>query len=89
MEWLHFTLRVHVCDFAICICMSLHYVEQRLEEIPPPPPPPSIQKQLERAMDSSIDVIHVKQQQEDFKFLSHFGGKFIIHQVWREKYHYH
>ena len=21
------------------------------------------------------------QQQEDFKFLSHFGGKFIIHQV--------
>jgi len=63
-----------------------------------------MQKQLERAMDGPIDVIHVKQvcpvlslfldnlhywyvpgmyfqQQEDFKFLSHFGGKFIIHQV--------
>ena len=32
-------------------------------------------------MDAPIDVIHVKQQQEDLKFLSHFGGKFIIHQV--------
>ena len=32
-------------------------------------------------MDCPIDVVHVRQQQEDFKFLSHFGGKFIIHQV--------
>lgn len=41
----------------------------------------SIQKQLERAMDAPIDVIKFKQQQENLKFLSHFGGKFIIHRV--------
>lgn len=36
-------------------------------------------------MDGPIDVIRFKQQQENMKFLSHFGGKFIIHQVrWRE-----
>lgn len=40
-----------------------------------------IQKQLERAMDGPIDVIRFKQQQENLKFLSHFGGKFIIHRV--------
>ncbi|KAL5473171.1 hypothetical protein EMCRGX_G027619 [Ephydatia muelleri] len=38
-----------------------------------------IRKQLEKAMDVQIEVIHIKQQQEDYKFLSHFGGKFIIH----------
>ena len=32
-------------------------------------------------MDAPIDVIRFKQQQEDPKFLSHFGGKFIIHWV--------
>ena len=32
-------------------------------------------------MDGPIDVIRFKQQQEDPKFLSHFGGKFIIHWV--------
>lgn len=32
-------------------------------------------------MDGPIDVIRFKQQQEDMKFLSHFGGKFIIHRV--------
>ena len=41
----------------------------------------SIQKQLENAMDGPIDVIRFRQQQEDPKFLSHFGGKFIIHWV--------
>ncbi len=41
----------------------------------------SIQKQLERAMEGPIDVIRIKQQQEDLKFLSHFGGKFIVHRV--------
>ncbi len=41
----------------------------------------SIQKQLERAMDGPIDVVRFKQQQENLKFLSHFGGKFIIHRV--------
>ena len=34
-------------------------------------------------MDGPIDVIRFKQQQENLKFLSHFGGKFIIHQVSR------
>ena len=32
-------------------------------------------------MDGPIDVIRFKQQQENLKFLSHFGGKFIIHRV--------
>ena len=41
----------------------------------------SIQKQLERAMDGPIDVVKLYQQQEDMKFVSHFGGKFIIHWV--------
>lgn len=41
----------------------------------------SIQKQLERAMDGPIDVVKLYQQQEDMKFLSHFGGKCIIHWV--------
>lgn len=43
-----------------------------------------IQKQLERAMDGPIDVIRFKQQQENLKFLSHFGGKFIIHRGHRD-----
>ncbi|CAI8051353.1 Protein flightless-1 homolog [Geodia barretti] len=38
-----------------------------------------IQKQLEQAIEGPLDVIHLKQQQEDFRFLSHFGSKFIIH----------
>lgn len=45
-----------------------------------------IKKQLERAMESldwgmdgNVDVVKLYQQQEDMKFLSHFGGKFIIH----------
>ena len=32
-------------------------------------------------MDGPIDVIRFRQQQEDPKFLAHFGGKFIIHWV--------
>jgi hypothetical protein len=38
-----------------------------------------IRKQLEKAM-GPIEVITLKQQQESFQFLSHFGGKVIIHQ---------
>ena len=47
-----------------------------------------IKKQLERAMESMdwamdgpVDVVKLYQQQEDMKFLSHFGGKFIVHWV--------
>ena len=32
-------------------------------------------------MGGPIDVLKCEQQQESLKFLSHFGGKFIIHQV--------
>ena len=29
----------------------------------------------------TVPFTHPLQQQEDYKFLSHFGGKFIIHKV--------
>ena len=32
-------------------------------------------------MDDPIDVVKLHQQQEDIKFLTHFGGKFILHWV--------
>ena len=38
-----------------------------------------LQKKLEKHAKGKFDVLKVKQQQENYKFLSHFNQRFIIH----------